>query len=171
MTTIERTRDLPPSHPWLGLAGWIAASFAASFIGGLASAGADDFYLRLSRPDWAPPPWLFAPVWTVLYALMGIAAWLVWRARGWSDARGALTLFVVQLAANALWTWMFFGWRLGFASFAEIVVLWLLIAATLVAFWRIRPLAGALLLPYLAWVTFAAALNYALWQANPSLLG
>lgn len=155
----------------LGLLGWIALSFAAAAIGGFASVSAGGFYQQLDRPLWAPPAWLFGPVWTVLYLLMGVAAWLVWRARGFAGARTALTLFLVQLVANALWTWLFFAWREGALAFAEIVVLWALILGTVIAFWRVRPLAGALLLPYLAWVSFASALNYSLWQRNMQLLG
>ncbi len=101
---------------------------------------------------------------------MGIAAWLVWREQGFHKARGALSLFLIQLAANALWTWLFFTWRLGALAFAEILVLWVLISCTIVAFWRVRPIAGALLLPYLAWVTLASALIYSVWKRNPGLL-
>jgi tryptophan-rich sensory protein len=153
-----------------GLAGWLLASFVAAALGAAASAGAAGFYQQLIRPAWAPPAWLFGPVWTVLYAMMAVAAWLVWRTRGFAGARAALSLFVAQLAANALWSWLFFAWRLGALALGEIVLLWLLIAATLAAFWRVRPLAGALLVPYLAWVTFAAALNFSLWRLNPALL-
>ncbi|HEX6373963.1 MAG TPA: TspO/MBR family protein [Longimicrobium sp.] len=159
------------NRQWLGLAGWLLASFAAAAVGGVASAGAGDFYQQLVKPGWAPPGWLFGPVWSVLYLLMGIAAWLVWRERGFRGARGALTLFVVQLAANALWTWLFFAWRRGALAFGEILLLWVLIAATIAAFWRVRPLAGALLIPYLLWVTFASALTFAVWRMNPGLLG
>jgi benzodiazapine receptor len=155
----------------VGLAGWVLGSFAAAAVGGVASANAGDFYQQLARPGWAPPPWLFGPVWSVLYLLMGIAAWLVWRERGFRGARTALTLFVVQLAANALWTWLFFAWRRGALAFGEILLLWVLIAATILAFWRVRPLAGALLLPYLLWVSFATALTFAVWRANPAILG
>jgi translocator protein len=154
-----------------GLVAWGLLCYAAAAIGAVASTRAGAFYAELARPDWAPPGWLFAPVWTVLYGLMAVAAWLVWRARGWGGARGALGLFVVQLAVNALWTWLFFAWRLGGLAFAEILLLLVLIAATTLAFWRIRPLAGALLLPYLAWVAFAAALTWATWQRNPEVLG
>ena len=101
---------------------------------------------------------------------MGFAAWLVWRVGGFAPARIALTLFLAQLAANALWTWLFFAWQEGALAFAEILLLWALIVCTVVAFWRVRPLAGALLLPYLAWVTFATALTFATWQLNPQLL-
>jgi tryptophan-rich sensory protein len=101
---------------------------------------------------------------------MGVAAWLVWRERGWWRARSALGLFVLQLACNALWSWLFFGWHLGGLAFADILVLLALIVATIVAFARIRQLAAWLLAPYLAWVTFATLLNYSVWQLNPRLL-
>jgi benzodiazapine receptor len=154
-----------------GLAAWLAISFIAAGIGSVASVEAGTFYTRLVRPEWAPPPAVFGPVWTVLYALMGIAAWLVWRIDGFRAARTGLSLFLIQLAFNALWTWLFFGLHLGGAAFADIVLLWVLIAATLVLFWRKRPLAGGLLVPYLLWVSFALVLNYRLWQLNPRVLG
>ncbi|NLD56212.1 MAG: tryptophan-rich sensory protein [Burkholderiaceae bacterium] len=124
-----------------------------------------------ARPEWAPPSSVFGPVWTVLYALMGIAAWLVWRERHTPGSRRALLLFGAQLVLNTLWSWLIFAWHQGGLAFLDIVVLWLLIVLTIVDFWRIRPLAGALLLPYLAWVTYAAALNLAVWRLNPQLLG
>ena len=164
------TPSRAPTHPFVALAGWLALCFVAAALGGLASTNAPDFYNLLKRPSWAPPPWLFAPVWTLLYAMMAVAAWLVWTERGWVRGKIPLRLFVVQLAVNALWTWIFFEWHLGAVAFAEIVVLWLLIAATAAVFWRIHKLAGALLLPYLLWVSFATALNYALWQGNPQIL-
>jgi translocator protein len=154
-----------------GLVGWLAVSFVAAALGGFASADAGDFYRQLIRPAWAPPGWLFAPAWTVLYLLMGVAAWLVWRERSARKVGIALTLFLVQLGANALWTWLFFAWRLGGLAFGEILVLWVLILCTIAAFWRVRPLAGGLLIPYLAWVSFATALTFAVWQRNPALLG
>jgi benzodiazapine receptor len=95
----------------------------------------------------------------------------VWRERHLPRASTALWLFVAQHALNALWTWLFFAWQRGMLAFAEIVVLWFLIVATLIAFWKIRPLAGLLLVPYLLWVSYAAALTYAVWQRNPGLLG
>jgi tryptophan-rich sensory protein len=155
---------------WLGLVGWIAASLAAGAVGGIASADAPGFYAALDRPAWAPPGWLFGPVWTVLYLLMGTAAWLVWREGGWARARTALGLFVGQLLVNGGWTWLFFVWRRGDLALLEIVLLLGLILATLAAFARVRPLAAALLLPYLAWVAFAAALTASLWLRNPTLL-
>lgn len=156
---------------WIGLAGWLVASYGAAAVGGVASARAGDFYQQLVRPAWAPPGWLFGPVWSTLYLLMGIAAWLVWRDRGFRGARGALALFAVQLAPNALWTWLFFAWRRGALAFGEILLLWVLIVATIAAFWRIRPVAGALLVPYLLWVSFAAALTWSVWRLNPGVLG
>lgn len=138
-------------------------------IGSAASLQAGPFYTQLARPDWAPPSFVFGPVWTVLYALMGIAAWLVWRDAGFRAAKTALTLFLVQLALNALWSWLFFVWHRGGLAFADILLLWALIIGTLIAFWRIRPLAGALLVPYLMWVSFASALNYSVWQLNPEI--
>lgn len=159
------------STQMLGLAGWLVLSFVAAGIGAIASVNAGEFYQQLARPEWAPPAWLFGPVWSVLYLLMGIAAWMVWRERGFRQARSALLLFLVQLAANALWTWLYFAWQLGALAFIEILILSALIVATIIAFWRVRPLAGALLLPYLAWVKFAAALSFATWQRNPQILG
>lgn len=154
----------------IGLVGWLLVSFAAAAIGAVASLDAGAFYESLVRPAWAPPGWLFAPVWTALYVLMGVAAWLVWRAHGFRQGGNALALFIVQLGANALWTWVFFAWRQGAWAFAEVVLLWCLIAATVVSFRRLNSLAAALLLPYLAWVTFACALTFATWRLNPGVL-
>ena len=137
------------SRQWLGLAGWLALAFATAAIGAVASVSAKAFYAELVRPAWAPPGWLFGPVWTALYALMGVSAWLVWRERGFAGARAALALFVVQLAVNALWSWLFFAWRLGGPAFAEVLLLWGLIVATAIAFRRISAMAAVLLLPYL----------------------
>jgi tryptophan-rich sensory protein len=158
------------SRQIIGLVGWLLLCFAAAALGAFASAGAGAFYGQLLRPGWAPPAWLFAPVWTVLYALMGISAWLVWRERRFKEGKNALVLFVLQLAANALWTWIFFTWNQGATAFAEILLLWCLIVATVAAFWRLHALAAVIMLPYLAWVTFAAALTFSTWQRNPDLL-
>ncbi|HUF64792.1 MAG TPA: TspO/MBR family protein [Gemmatimonadaceae bacterium] len=154
-----------------GLGGWLALSVAAGAVGAFASADAGTFYEQLVRPAWAPPAWLFAPVWSVLYLVMGIAAWLVWRERAVSATRWALSLYLIQLIANALWTWFFFTWRQGAWAFTEILVLLALIVATMIAFWRVSRTAGMLLLPYLLWVAFASALTYVTWRANPQLLG
>jgi len=155
----------------IALAGWLAASFAAGGVGAIASANAGAFYSQLSQPHWAPPAWLFAPVWSVLYLLMGVAAWLVWRKHAFGGAAMALGLFIVQLLGNALWTWLFFRWQLGAVALAEIIVLWLLVAATIISFWYRHRLAALMLVPYLAWVGFATALAFSLWRLNPSILG
>lgn len=155
----------------MGLLGWLLLALAAAVIGGFASASAGAFYAQLVRPSWAPPGWLFAPVWSVLYVLMGIAAWLVWRVHGFAGARNALLVFILQLVANALWTWLFFVWQQGGLAFAEILLLWMLIAATVGLFWQVSRLSAILLLPYLAWVTFASALTWSVWRLNPGSLG
>jgi tryptophan-rich sensory protein len=165
MTRHSTTRD------GLGLASWLAISFFAAAIGGAASIHADVFYAQLVQPSWAPPASAFGPVWTLLYAMMAVAAWLVWRQGGFATQRTALSLFLIQLAANALWSWLFFGWHRGALALADIVLLWALVLATTLAFWRVRPLAGALLIPYLLWVSFAAVLNFAVWRLNPDVLG
>ena len=152
------------------LVAWLAACFLVAAVGAAASLQAGAFYAELVRPDWAPPAAVFGPVWTILYATMAVAAWLVWRRREIRLARIGLVFFVSQLLLNALWSWLFFGWKQGALSFLDIVVLWALIVATLVSFWRVKPLAGWLLVPYLAWVSFASVLNYAIWQLNPSIL-
>lgn len=162
------------STPLARLAGmvmWLAITLGAGAIGAVASRDADVFYGALELPAWAPPSSVFGPVWTALYVLMGVAAWMVWREGELPHARRALGIFVVQLVLNTIWSWLFFRWHLGLLSFVDICVLWLLIVATMVAFWRIQPFAGVLLLPYLIWVSFAAALNLVVWRMNPAALG
>jgi tryptophan-rich sensory protein len=154
----------------VGLAGWLGLAFATAAVGAVASVDAGAFYAQLVRPTWAPPASAFGPVWSTLYLLMGIAAWLVWRERGAARVGTALTLFVVQLCANALWSWLFFAWRDGAFAFVDVIALLALIAATTAAFWRIRRLAAVLMLPYLAWVCLASALTWFVWQNNPQLL-
>jgi benzodiazapine receptor len=151
----------------------LALAYAVAALGAIASVSAGPFYAQLVRPDWAPPAWLFGPMWSTLYALMAIAAWMVWRQgrQTGTAVAVALGLYLAQLAVNALWSWLFFTWRQGALAFGEVVVLWLLILATLIAFWRIKPIAGMLLIPYLAWVTLATALTWSVWRANPGLLG
>lgn len=158
-------------NPVLGLLVWFVVVLGVGVLGAIASIEAAAFYTQLMRPEWAPPPSVFGPVWTLLYAMMAVAAWLVWRRGGFAAARGALSLFLLQLAANGLWSWLFFAWKLGGVAFADIVLLWVLLVATIVAFWRQRPVAGALLVPYLLWVSFAAALNLSVWRLNPQALG
>ncbi len=154
----------------LGLVGWLALAFVAAAVGGFAAADAPTFYAQLALPSWAPPAGAFGPVWTVLYTLMGIAAWLVWRERRVRPAAPALALFGAQLAVNALWSWFFFAWKSGVGAFVAIVLLLGLIVATMVAFYKVRPAAGLLFVPYLAWVCLATALSWTVWRSNPSLL-
>ena len=149
-----------------------AIVIVGTLMGYLSNSGfSNSWYAGLVKPAFQPPSWAFGVVWPILYALMGIAAWLVWRVGGFRAARAALSLFLVQLAVNALWSWLFFAWHLGALAFVDILLLWVLVLATLVAFWRIRPLAGAMLVPYLLWISFAAALNLSVWQLNPQVLG
>ena len=155
----------------LGLIVWLVLCYSASAVGAVASIQAKSFYGQLVQPTWAPPGWLFGPVWTILYGMMAVAAWMVWRSGGFRANRIALSLFFLQLVLNGLWSWLFFAWHYGALSFAEIVLLWIAIVATIICFWRVKPLAGALLIPYLVWVSFASALNYFMWQLNPDILG
>jgi benzodiazapine receptor len=154
----------------LALDGFVAVAFAPALIGGQFMPG--EWYESLRKPAWNPPAWIFAPVWTALYVLIGMSGWLVWRevwgrnAKVQVAGRAALGLFGIQLVLNGAWSWIFFGLHRPGVAFAEILMLWAAIVATLVAFWRVRPLAGALLLPYLAWVSFAAVLNGTLWLLN-----
>lgn len=143
---------------------------AAAASAAYASRTSAEFYAMLDRPAWAPPAWLFGPVWSVLYVLMAIGAWRVWRAAGLSGARAGLSLYLVQLGFNALWTWLFFVWRTGPWASAEVLALWASIVATIVLFRRHDRVAAGLLLPYLVWVSFASALTITVWQRNPSLL-
>jgi len=156
---------------WLELIGWLMATLATGAVGAIASRNAREFYAALVRPSWAPPGWVFGPVWTTLYVLMGIAAWLVWREAGWKGAPTALSLFVVQLLVNAAWSWCFFAWRRGDLALADILVLLVLIVATIVAFARVQSIAALLLVPYLGWVGFATFLTFAIWRANGDRLG
>jgi len=163
-------RPVQAKPGWAALAGIVGATALAAAVGTLASLEASEFYWVLDAPSWAPPPWLFGPVWTLLYAMMALAAWLVVRERRRSSVMPELALFGAQLALGALWTWLFFRWHQGASAFAEVVVLLCVVGLTALAFSRVRPLAGALMLPYLAWVIFASVLTFSLWQRNPGLL-
>ncbi len=143
-------------------------SLAAGALGSVwTSSSIPTWYAGLVKPAWNPPNWVFAPVWTALYLLMGVAASLVWF-RSSTAAGPALALFVGQLMLNAAWSWLFFGLRRPDWAFAELAVLWIAIAATALAFHRHSPVAAWLLAPYLAWVSYAGTLNYAIWRLNPS---
>jgi tryptophan-rich sensory protein len=139
-------------------------SLAAGWSGSRYLPGA--WYQALAKPAWTPPDAVFAPAWAVLYVLMAVAAWLVWRRAGFRGAGLALSLFLAQLVLNALWSYLFFGAHRPGLAFFEIVVLWATILVVAGLFWRAVRLAGVLMLPYLAWVGFAACLNFALWQMN-----
>lgn len=155
----------PPSalRNALALAGFILVTFCAPLAGMFSLPGV--WYLSLNKPSWNPPAWIFGPAWTLLYTLMAIAAWLVWKRDGW---RRPLRLYFVQLLLNAAWTPLFFGaHQLGWAL-VEISLLWIAILLTLLNFRRVNKTAGWLFVPYLAWVTFATLLNFTLWRLNPA---
>jgi tryptophan-rich sensory protein len=146
---------------------FIAVCLAVAASGAIFTAGSvRDWYPMLHKPSWTPPSRLFGPVWTILYLMMAIAAWLVWRRRGFVSVHSPLVLFAFQLALNAAWSPLFFGLKNPSAGLLDIVPLWAAILATIVAFWKISPAAGALLVPYWLWVGFATALNFAIWKMN-----
>lgn len=149
---------------YVGLIGWLILTFSAAATGAFVKTGG--WYEELTKPTWNPPGWVFGPVWTTLYVMMAVAAWLVWMHGGWKDQRRPLILYLVQWALNALWTPLFFGFHLPGPAFVEIVALAVAIYATLYTFWRVRPIAGLLLVPYAAWATFAAVLNFTIWRMN-----
>lgn len=148
----------------LGLLGFIAANFAAALSGALFRPG--DWYRGLAKPRWNPPDWLFGPAWAVLYTMIAVSGWLVWRDHGFAGAAAALAAYGVQLLLNAAWSAIFFGMRRPDLAFAELVVFWAAILATVVLFWPLQRMAALLLVPYLAWVTFAGVLNLTLWRMN-----
>ena len=156
-----------PGQDIPALVAWLALCFAVAGLGGYwTSLGLGPWYDGLRKPPWTPPNRVFGPVWTALYAVMAVAAWLVWRRRGLARVGLPLALFVLQLALNLAWTGLFFALRRPGLAFGEILLLWAVILATLGAFGRVSRVAGLLLIPYLAWVTFAAALNLAIWRLN-----
>ena len=162
-------RQEPLFGTWLGLAVCIGVCLGVGAVGALFTrTSLADWYVELRKPTWNPPAWLFGPVWTLLYLAMATAAWLVWRKAGFAGAAWPLGLFGVQMGLNLLWSVLFFGSRSPASAAVEIVLLWAAIAATLISFLRIDRLAAALLAPYLAWVTFAALLNVAIWRLNRS---
>lgn len=145
---------------------WFAIVFIAAFIGSRFLP--DEWFKQLKKPTWNPPNRVFAPVWTTLYALMAIAAWLVWEAGGFEKAGAALGLFIAQLIFNAAWSWLFFGQHRPDLALVDIILLWLLIVATVIAFSQLSLLAAILLIPYLLWVSFASFLNFSIWRLNPA---
>lgn len=156
---------------WQGVALWVGVTVTAAVAGSLATGQADTFYAALQRPAWAPPAWLFGPVWTVLFALMAGAAVMVHRRLGSRpQSASALRLYALALLPNALWSWTFFRWHLGGLSLVVIAALWLMLLATVRAFHGVRPASAALMLPVTLWVGFAAVLNMALLRLNLGLL-
>jgi translocator protein len=154
-------------HPWLGLVAWLAICFAAAAIGSAVTApNIDNWYAQLAKPAWNPPNWVFGPVWTILYILMAVAAWLVWKRHGLAGARTALAVFIIQLVLNAAWSWIFFGLHRPGVAFFEVLGLAAAILATMILFFRRSVLAGVLLVPYFLWVSFASVLNFAIWKLN-----
>ena len=148
----------------IGLGCFIAACVLAALTGAFFRPG--EWYERLKKPSWRPPNRLFAPVWTVLYLMIAVAGWLVWRKAGFAGAGLALAFYALQLILNAVWTPLFFGLHRPDLGFVDIFLVWLSIVATIVLFYPISAVAASLLVPYLAWVTFAAALNFAIWRLN-----
>jgi tryptophan-rich sensory protein len=162
---IPRTSTAMTQKQMIPLAGWLILSLTASVTAVFVST--DGWYADLSKPTWNPPAWVFGPVWTLLYVAMGFAAWLVWRVGGWKTQGLPLGIFLLQWVFNALWTPLFFGMHRIEIAFVDIVMLWIAILATTLLFWRVSRGASMLLVPYLAWVSFAATLNFAIWQLNP----
>jgi benzodiazapine receptor len=146
------------------LAVCLAVTFLAPALGVWAMPG--EWYASLRKPSWNPPSWIFGPVWTALYLMMATAAWLVWRRGGWAAQRRPLTLYLVQLALNAAWTPLFFGLKMPGLAFVEILLLLAAIVVTAFAFRRASLAAALLLVPYIAWISFAAFLNFTLWRLN-----
>ena len=151
----------------LALSAFVAVCLAIGAIGGaVTSTSVGTWYQQLRKPSFNPPDWVFGPVWTVLYIAMAVAAWRVWRRLGLGDTRYSLSLFAIQLFLNLAWTILFFGFQQIGLALVEIVVLFAVILATAIAFWRRDRGAGLLFVPYLGWVGFAALLNASLWRLN-----
>jgi tryptophan-rich sensory protein len=151
----------------IGLAVFLGLCFGAAWAGSmLTSPALPEWYTGLAKPSWTPSDWVFGPVWSLLYLMMGLAAWLVWRQAGLASAAVPMALFGLQLVLNVAWSGVFFGLRRPGAAFAEIILLWFAILASMSAFWRVTRLAGWLMLPYLLWVGYAASLNLAIWLMN-----
>jgi tryptophan-rich sensory protein len=151
---------------WLGLIVFFAVCLGAGGLGSFFTVNSvREWYPKLRKPAGTPPGWIFGPVWTTLYAMMAVSAWLVWREFG-PGARPALLIFFAQLALNAAWSGIFFGSRMPGIALAEIVILWLAIVFNIFVFYTLLPLAALLLAPYLIWVSYAAYLNWGIWRLN-----
>ena len=154
------------AKPWLVLILFFAICLGVGGFGSfLTASSVRDWYPRLRKPAGTPPSWVFGPVWTALYVLMAISAWLVWLEYH-AGARPALLIFFAQLALNVAWSGIFFGSRLPGVAFAEIVLLWVAIGFNILIFYLLLPVSAYLLLPYWLWVTYAAYLNFGIWRLN-----
>lgn len=152
---------------WIGLAVFLVVCLGAGGLGALATTPEiEGWYQTLDKPAWNPPDSVFGPVWTTLFVMMAIAAWLVWKPQGLQASVMPLTFFAIQLVLNIAWSWIFFGLHQPGWAFVEIVILWLAIVLTTVAFFQSSKLAGWLMIPYLAWVSFASVLNFTIWRLN-----
>ena len=163
-------RAAPTRPGWAVLFSIMAATVVAARIGSVASLNAPEFYQALTKPWWAPPAWVFGPAWTVLFVMMAASAWVVVKGRALSRSRSELSLYGAQLVLNAAWTWLFFHWHQGAAAFVLASILLVMVVLTARAFHRVKPLAGWLMTPYIAWVSFASLLTYSVWQGNPGML-
>lgn len=158
---------MPRSKQAIGLIAWIMLCLAVGGLGAFATTPEiGGWYQTIRKPSWNPPNWIFGPVWTTLYIMMAVAAWLVWRKAGFRHASKPLGLFLLQLILNFAWSFIFFRYHQPGWAFVEIVALWLAITATIVAFLRVSTPAALMLLPYLGWVSFASILNFTIWQLN-----
>jgi benzodiazapine receptor len=156
--------EMSPARSVLGAIVALGLTFGAGYIG--STFPIDAWYAALSKPAWNPPNWLFGPVWGVLYLLIAVSAWLVWRKAGLARAAVPLGLFAVQLILNAAWSWIFFGRHEIGLALIEILILWVAILGTIIAFWRLNRVSGYLMVPYILWVSFASVLNFAIWRLN-----
>jgi benzodiazapine receptor len=152
---------------WIALIVFLLLSFAAGGIGSLATVKSiPTWYQQLAKPNWTPPSAVFGPVWTLLYVTMAASAFLIWRQGTVGMGRAVLIIFLAQLALNALWSLIFFGARNPGLALVDIVLMWILIAAYTILAWPISRVASALFMPYWLWVTYATALNIAIWRLN-----
>lgn len=152
---------------WGSLLVFIAGCLGAGGLGAIATTPEiEGWYKTIEKPSWNPPDSVFGPVWSTLFVMMGVAAWIVWKREGFKAAKMPLSLFAVQLGLNIAWSWIFFGLHQPGWAFLEIVILWLAISATTVSFYGRSKLAGTLMVPYLAWVSFASVLNFTIWRLN-----
>jgi benzodiazapine receptor len=156
--TSEQLKDLP------GLAFWVVVTFSVAAIASQFEPG--EWYLNIAKPTWTPPGRLFGPVWSILYLSMGVSAWLVWRKRHKTAVSRPLTFYAAQLAINGMWSWLFFGRQWIGLAFIDLVALVIMVVITVAMFLRVRKTAGLILLPYLLWISFAAALNLQIWRMN-----